>query len=454
MPWQKISSFFVKVEIMRNIGLIVMREFKERVYKKSFIITTLLMPLLLALMSVAPTLIMIYAKGDAKTVSVIDNSGIVASALESDEDVKFVIVPNGDLQEELKKSLESENFGVLYIGKDIVDNPNDIQLYTNSSSSMLIEETITSQVEDVIEAERLKEYNIENLKAILEEISVDINLSTFRNGEEESTVSSSAVSSLVGIVLGFVLYFFLVIYGSIVMQSIIEEKNSRILEVLVSTVRPFDMMMGKILGVASVAATQIVVWGVLVITMSAVVLPMLMPDDLMANIEAVQNGADVAAMASAGVDTSMVTAMASILDTGYIAKIVVLLLVFMVGGFLLYAAMYAAVGASVDEAQDAQQLTTPITIPIILAFIILTMIMNDPNSPLVVWCSMIPFTSPIVMMGRIPSGIPTWEIALSIVLLYATFIFMVYVAGKIYRVGIFMHGKKPSFKDLYKWMKY
>ena len=439
---------------MRNIGLIVMREFKERVYKKSFIITTLLMPLLLALMSVAPTLIMIYAKGDAKTVSVIDNSGIVASALESDEDVKFVIVPNDDLQEELKKSLESENFGVLYIGKDIVDNPNDIQLYTNSSSSMLIEETITSQVEDVIEAERLKEYNIENLKAILEEISVDINLSTFRNGEEESTVSSSAVSSLVGIVLGFVLYFFLVIYGSIVMQSIIEEKNSRILEVLVSTVRPFDMMMGKILGVASVAATQIVVWGVLVITMSAVVLPMLMPDDLMANIEAVQNGADVAAMASAGVDTSMVTAMASVLDTGYIAKIVVLLLVFMVGGFLLYAAMYAAVGASVDEAQDAQQLTTPITIPIILAFIILTMIMNDPNSPLVVWCSMIPFTSPIVMMGRIPSGIPTWEIALSIVLLYATFIFMVYVAGKIYRVGIFMHGKKPSFKDLYKWMKY
>lgn len=431
-----------------------MREFKERVYKKSFIITTLLMPLLLALMSVAPTLIMIYAKGDAKTVSVIDNSGIVASALESDEDVKFVIVPNGDLQEELKKSLESETFGVLYIGKDIVDNPNDIQLYTNSSSSMLIEETITSQVEDVIEAERLKEYNIENLKAILEEISVDINLSTFRNGEEESTVSSSAVSSLVGIVLGFVLYFFLVIYGSIVMQSIIEEKNSRILEVLVSTVRPFDMMMGKILGVASVAATQIVVWGVLVITMSAVVLPMLMPDDLMANIEAVQNGADVAAMASAGVDTSMVTAMASILDTGYITKIVVLLLVFMVGGFLLYAAMYAAVGACVDEAQDAQQLTTPITIPIILAFIILTMIMNDPNSPLVVWCSMIPFTSPIVMMGRIPSGIPTWEIALSIVLLYATFIFMVYVAGKIYRVGIFMHGKKPSFKDLYKWMKY
>lgn len=431
-----------------------MREFKERVYKKSFIITTLLMPLLLALLSVAPTLIMIYGKGEAKSISVIDNSGIIAGRLESDEDVEFVTIPNGDLQEELKKSLESGNFGLLYIGEDIVENPNNIQLYTNSSSSMLIEETITSQIEDIIETERLKAYNIENLKAILEEISVDINLSTFRNDDEESTASSSAMSSLVGIVLGFVLYFFLVIYGSIVMQSIIEEKSSRILEVLVSTVRPFDMMMGKILGVASVAATQIIIWGVLIVAMSAFMLPAIMPDEMMANIEAVQSGADVTAMAASGVDIEVVTAMASVMDTGYIAKIVGLLLVFMVGGFLLYAAMYAAVGASVDEAQDAQQLTTPITIPIILAFIILTMVMNDPNSPLVVWCSMIPFTSPIVMMGRIPSGIPTWEIVLSIILLYLTFIFMVWVAGKIYRVGIFMHGKKPSFKDLYKWMKY
>ena len=212
--------------------------------------------------------------------------------------------------------------------------------------------------------------------------------------------------------------------------------------------------MGKILGVAAVAATQIIVWGLLIVTMSAFVIPALIPDDIMASVEALQAGADVTAMAASGVDTGMVTAMASIMDTGYIAQIIGLLLLFMVGGFLLYAAMYAAVGASVDEAQDAQQLTTPITIPIIFAFIILTMVMNDPNSPLIVWCSMIPFTSPIVMMGRIPSGIPTWEIVLSLVLLYATFVFMVWIAGKIYRVGIFMHGKKPSFKDLYRWMKY
>ena len=440
---------------MRNIGLIIMREFKERVYKKSFIITTLLMPLLLVLVSVAPTLIMLFAKGDTKQISVIDNSGIVASRLESNEEVNFVILENGDLQQELKNSLEKEEFGVLYIGQDIVENPNNIQLYTNASSSMLLEDNIADQVEQIIKNERLKQYNLENLQQILDKVEVDITLSTFRNGDDEqSSASSSFASSMMGFVLGFVLYFFLVVYGSIVMQSIIEEKNSRILEVLVSTVRPFDMMMGKILGVAAVAATQIVVWGVLIIAMSAFLIPAVLPDDIMSSVEAMQSGADVTAMAASGIDTGMVTAMASMMDTGYIAQIVGLLLLFMVGGFLLYAAMYAAVGASVDEVQDAQQLTTPIMLPIILAFIILTMVMNDPNSPIVVWCSMIPFTSPIVMMGRIPSGIPTWEIILSLVLLYSTFVVMVWLAGKIYRVGIFMHGKKPSFKDLYRWLKY
>jgi ABC-2 type transport system permease protein len=430
-----------------------MREFKERVYKKSFIITTLLMPLLMVVISVAPTLIMVFAKGETKSISVIDNSGIVAPRLESNEDVQFVTIPDGDLQTELKKSLESEEFGLLYIGEDVVKNPNNVQLYTNSSSSMLIEDAITDQIEEIVEAERLKEYNISDLKQILDAIEVDISLTTFRNDNKEQTASSSAASSFIGIILGFVLYFFLVIYGSIVMQSIIEEKNSRILEVLVSTVRPFDMMMGKILGVASVALTQIAIWGVLLIVISAAVIPAVMPDDILAGVEAVKAGADAAALAT-DVDMEAITALASIMDTGYIAQIVVLLLLFMMGGFLLYAAMYAAVGASVDQAQDAQQLTTPIMIPIIFAFILLTMVMNDPNSPVVVWSSMIPFTSPIVMMGRIPSGIPTWEIVTSLVLLYATFIVMVWLAGKIYRVGIFMHGKKPTFKELYKWLKY
>ena len=438
---------------MKNIALIVMREFKERVYKKSFIITTLLMPLLFAAIGAAPTLIMIFAKGDTKNISVIDQSGVVAQRLESNDNIVFTTIHNGDLQQTLQSSLAEESFGVLYIGEDIVKNPNNIQLYTNTSSSMLVEESIVDQIEEIIEAERLKEYNISDLKEILEKVEVNISLSTFRN-DQQNSASSSAASSFIGIALGFVLYFFLMIYGSIVMQSIIEEKSSRILEVLVSTVKPFDMMMGKILGVAAVAATQIVIWGVLIVAISALLIPAIMPDDILASVEAVKGGADVMAMASSGVDIETVTAMASITNTGYIAELISLLFVFMIGGFLLYAAMYAAVGASVDSLQDAQQLTTPITLPIIIAFIILTIVMNDPSSPLVVWCSMIPFTSPIVMIGRIPSGIPTWEIVTSIVLLYSTFIVMVWLAGKIYRVGIFMHGKKPTFKELYKWIKY
>ena len=238
------------------------------------------------------------------------------------------------------------------------------------------------------------------------------------------------------------------------MSSVIEEKSSRILEVLVSTVRPFEMMMGKILGVALVAAVQIGVWGLLLILISGVILPSTMPTDLVANIEAVQSGADITAMAASGIDVEMATDLASLLDTAYIAKLVAMLILFMVGGFLLYAAMYAAIGASVDTQQDAQQLTTPVTIPIILAFIVTTLVMNDPNSPVVVWFSMIPFTAPIVMMARIPSGIPAWEIATSLVLLYLTFIVMVWLAGKVYRVGIFMHGKKPTLKELYRWLKY
>ena len=439
---------------MRNIGLIIMREFKERVYKKSFIITTLLMPVLMLVLSIAPALIMFFAKGETKHISVIDQSGIVADKLESNEDVVFEVVPNGDLQTELKRLLEQENFGVLYIEQDVVTNPNKVQLYTNASSSMTIEDSIADQIEDIVETERLKAHNIDNLPEILKQIEVNISLTTYRNGDnEQSEATSSAASSFAGIALGFVLYFFLIIYGSIVMQSIIEEKNSRILEVLVSTVRPFDMMMGKILGVASVALTQIAIWGVLLIVISAAVIPAVIPQDVLAGVEAVQAGADVATL-TADIDPEAITALASIMDTGYISELVVLLLLFMMGGFLLYAAMYAAIGASVDQVQDAQQLTTPVTIPIIFSFIILTMIMNDPNNPLVVWCSIIPFTSPIVMIGRIPSGIPTWEIVTSLILLYATFIVMVWLAGKIYRVGIFMHGKKPSLKELYRWLKY
>lgn len=441
---------------MRNIGLIVGREFRERVYKKSFIITTILMPLAMLLLSAAPTLIMEYAKTDTRRITVVDESGIVAPRLESDEEVAFVLSDKNIAETLVATASDEENFGVLHIGKDIIANPNDARLYTTSSSSIMLEESIAEQIEGVIESERLKAYNLENIDEILEKVKASVHLATFRTDKDkESAASSAMASSLVGMILGFLLYFILAIYGGMVMQSVIEEKSSRILEVMVSTVKPFEMLMGKILGIALVAATQILVWGVLLVLFSAIVMPALMPDNLLESIQQVQAGADASMLAAQqDIAPEMLTAMASILDTGHIAMVIAMVLLFTIGGFLLYASLYAAVGASVDQAQDAQQLTTVITLPIIVAFVVTMIIMKDPNSPIVYWCSLIPFTSPIVMVARIPSGIPAWEIALSLILLYATFTLCVWGAAKIYKIGIFMHGAKPTFRDLWRWLKY
>ena len=414
------------------------------------------MPLLMIAMGAAPTLIMEFAESETKKITVIDESGIVAPKLTSDEEIVFEAA-TGDLQQALvEASQNEENFGVLHIGKDIVANPNDARLYTSSSSSIMLEDAIADQIEAVIESERLKAYNIDNIDEILEKVKARVHLTTFRTDkEEESSASSAAASSLVGLILGFMLYFFLAIYGSMVMQSVIDEKSSRILEVMVSTVRPFEMLMGKVLGVAAVAATQVMVWGVLIILFSAVIVPAMLPENILEGVTQVQAGGDVATLAAQqDVSPEMLTALASALDAGGIATTICTVLLFFVGGFLLYASLYAAVGASVDEAQDAQQLTIPITLPIIAAFIVTMLVMKDPNSPVVFWCSMIPFTSPIVMVARIPSGIPAWEIALSMALLYATFVVCIWAAAKIYKVGIFMHGTKPTFKDLWRWLKY
>ena len=441
---------------MRNIGLIIGREYRERVMKKSFLFTTILMPLFMILIGAAPTLIMEFADSETRKITVVDESGIVAPRLESNKEVEFVLSEKNIAETLVATAADEDNFGILHIGKAIVENPNDARLYTSASSSLMLEDGIADQIEKVIESERLKAYNIENIDEILEKVKASVHLATFRTDKEkESAASSAMASSLAGIVLGFLLYFILAIYGGMVMQSVIEEKSSRILEVMVSTVKPFEMLMGKILGIALVAATQILVWGVLLVVFSAVIMPAMMPENLIESVQQVQAGADASMLAmQQDVAPEMLTALASVLDTGHIAMIAAMVLLFTVGGFLLYASLYAAIGASVDQAQDAQQLTTVVTLPIIVAFIVTMMVMKDPNSPIVFWCSLIPFTSPIVMVARIPSGIPAWEIAASLVVLYATFVVCVWGAAKIYKIGIFMHGAKPKFKDLWRWLRY
>ena len=436
---------------MGKIGIIIAREFNERVRKKSFIITTILMPLLMIGMMAAPTLMMLFAKGEQKQLIVLDDSGVIAPRLAGDEELVF---------KSLECSLEdaradAEVFGVLWVGADIVDNPNNVKLFTNSSSSVSLESNISSQMESIIEQERLKRYEIDNLEQIIKDVEANVTLTTYRNDlqeegkEEEAT--SSGVAYMLGLVLGMMLYMFLIIYGSMVMTSVIEEKGSRVLDVLVSSVKPFELMMGKILGVASVAVTQIAIWAVLVCGLSAAVLPALMPEDMMQTIEAVEMGTMTSA--EAGMDVDMLSAVSLATDPVRLVMMFVWLLLFLVGGFLFYSAMFAAVGSAVDSIQDANQLQTPITVPIILALIMAMSVFNDPDSSLAFWGSIIPFTSPVVMMARIPFGIPTWEIILSLVLLYLSVAAMAWVAGKIYRVGVFMHGKKPTFKELLSWIR-
>ena len=440
---------------MKNkIGIIIGREFNERVRKKSFIITTLLTPLLMLGFMLAPILLTAYSEGDLKKIAVVDDSKIIAPALHSTAEVEFVTSP---LPIELARQAHSEYFAVLHIGSDIIDNPSNVQIYTNGSTSIGLEHNISTQIEMALQNEKLKKYNIENLPQILAAVRCDVTLQSFKNADQaesdEAESSSSVVATAIAYIFSFMLYMFLIIYGVMVMQSVIEEKNNRVLEVMVSSVRPFDIMMGKILGVACVAVLQIAIWFILITGAAYFILPHVMPEEILASLTLMKQGGMTAA-AQSGTEMGVLQAIIVLTNIGYITKVLFSFLVFVVGGFLLYAAMFAAVGSSVDNPQDAQQLQTPIMMPIIISIFVMMAVINDPTSNLAFWFSMIPLTSPIVMMARIPYEIPTWEIITSALLLYATFIMVVWGAAKIYRVGILTHGKKPTIKELWRWMRY
>ena len=436
---------------MNKIGLIVEREFAERVRKKSFIVSTLLTPLFMIAMMVLPSVMMFKGNSDTKNVVVIDNSPeqFVGKQLTSGKTVSFNLLDEGVTLGAARMQYRSE-YGILVIGSDILDNPQNLQLILNDASSMSVEENIQSQIQGILRTERLKRYNLENMDQILADANVRVNnLQTLKNNdqedEEKMEKTSTTTSWLMGLVLGMLLYFILIVYGQQVLQSVIDEKQTRVLDVMVTSCTPFELMMGKILGIAVVAALQIVIWAVLVIGASAFVMPLITGQ---ADMEAIT----AAAMATSGTP-EMSGLMAKFTNVSYLAGLFLELLLYIVGGFLFYASMYAAIGSAVDTPQDAAQFNGIIMMPVIVAIMVMMSVMNDPNSDLVFWCSMIPFTSPIVMMARIPFGIPTWQVAVSLVVLFISFIAMTWIAARIFRVGVFMHGKKPTWKDLGAWIK-
>lgn len=435
---------------MSKIGIVIEREYMERVKKKSFIITTILMPMLMLVLMALPAIIMNYVDSSATTVSVIDNSSMILPQLKNTESLTFRPATDATVDSALTRDGID---AVLVIPENILTgNRSGLKYYANGPSSVGTETGIVDQINSIIETERLKGYNIANLDDILESVKSNVSLTTVRADKDSEESNSSMFSYGVGIGMTFVLYMFLLIYGQMVMTSIIEEKGNRVLEVVVSSVKPAQLMMGKIVGVALVAVTQMVIWGILLALMSAYLFPALMPADAMADVAAVQSGNFDSISDQSSIE--IIQAVGMLGNVSHILSLIALMTVFLVFGFLLYSSIFAAVGSSVDNIQDASQLTSFAVFPIIFGLIFAMVAATDPMGSVAFWMSMFPLTSPMVMVARIPFGIPAWEIALSLVLLAIGFIAMVWLAGKIYRVGIFMYGKKPSIKELIRWVNY
>lgn len=438
---------------MSKISIIIQREYLERVRQKSFIITTILMPVFMLALMAMPALIMYFSGTSEKQILVVDNSQRVYYQLASTPEVKFrLATPDVTLDSALR--VEGVD-GVLVIPENVITAKRSmLKLYSDGAMAMGTEQAITSGVNNIVEQERLKAYNIDNISQILKDVESDVTLSTLRVDKEDEQAMSSIMSYMLGLGMSFTLYMFIVIYGQMVMTSIIEEKGNRVLELIVTSVKPAQLMMGKIIGVALVAVTQIVIWGLLLSLMSGLLLPALLPADLMAEVSAAQAG-QLSASAMADSDhMEMVNALSAFTQVGNVLALVGVMTLFLVLGFLIYSAIFAAVGSSVDNINDASQLTTVAIVPIILGMVLGMVAATDPLGPVAFWGSIFPLTAPMVMVARIPFGIPWWEIALSLVLLVATFIALVWMAGKIYRIGIFMYGKKPSFKEIIRWMSY
>lgn len=378
-----------------------------------------------------------------REIVVIDSSAVVSGTIANSGNLTFITT-----QESYQDALKShpESYGFLLVGDDIIDNPSNLKLYTREASTMGIESEIRGQISAIITSKRIERTGIAGLDSLINVVRARASLETFeitaqQDGTTEEKASSSGTSMGVAYFGGFMIYMFVLLYGMMVLQGVIEEKSSRIIEVIVSSVKPFELMMGKILGIALVALLQFTLWVVIGVGMI-----MLLP--------AMGISSDSLASSGSGMSSMVGGLLTTVSDTWFIVKVIGSFIVFFVGGYLLYASMFAAVGSAVDNVADTQQLQVPITVPLIVAIFVMMSVMQNPHSDAAFWFSMIPLTSPIIMVARVAYGVPMWEWMLSVVLLYGSFVGMTYVAAKIYRTGIFMYGKKPSLKELIKWARY
>ncbi len=434
---------------MGHLRLVTEREYLNKVKNKSFILATFLTPLIITGFIMFLGYLTSVNNDAVKVISVVDNTGYFTNSLISSDDLKFEFINDFDLEEAKLISKTKADYGLLYI-------PNYRDLNQIADSTMFISEdspslSIISKIEGRIE-KVLTNKNFENAGLDIEKINkskIYINLYQESFEGEETTKMDGLVKVMFGMILGLLLYIFIFAYGSMIMMSVIEEKTSRIVEIMISSVKPFQLMMGKILGTSLAGLTQFLVWGLLIMMFSYLMTSVFGIESTTQNNELLLNSSGNMTMNQEALD--VISAFISL----PLLNILIAFLLYFLGGYLLYASLFAAIGAAVDNQTDAQQFVMPLTIILILALYagILT-VPEDPNGTVSILLSHIPFTSPVVMLMRIPYGVPFYEQIISIIILYFTFVLCIWLAAKIYRVGILMYGKKPSIKELIKWLRY
>lgn|SRR5690554_580638 len=436
--------------MMNRLGLVIQREYITRVRKKSFIILTLLMPVLMVTLSLVPLWLSTLNDGSEKRVAVIDNTGIYAPLLESTDQYIFETVAGPDEQNTEARLGRGDLFAILQITDDLNKNPRAVSLISEKQSPQDLQSLITRTLNEKVTSQRLDNLStssnvdgetIARVRSIVEERG-PVSLRTMRMGGDGTvSESSTEVATIIGMVFTILIYMFILMYGNMVMQAVLEEKKSRVVEVMVSSVKPVNLLIGKIVGIGLVGVTQLAIWAILGgLLFSGVSLFLASPE------QAAVMSADMGELDMEGI-------MSTVMGINWL-EIGFYFLLFFIGGYVLYAAIFAMFASAVDSEEDTTQFMTPVTLIIVFAFFAGFYSVGNPDGPLAFWASLIPFSSPIVMMVRIPFGIPLWEKLLSIVLLYGTFILISILAAKIYRVGILMYGKKPSFKEMIKWTRY
>ncbi len=430
-----------------KIWLVVQREYATRVKKKSFIILTLLMPVLMAALMFLPLLLSMMSDGERKTVAVVDNTGLYASAFKSNDD--YLFVPTEKMTPALRSD-STDVSAVVMISGNLVDDPNAAAIYSRDEVPESLSNLVNDALTEVVQRQKAERYNIPGLSNIVEDMQKTIEVSTVRwtdDGERESMTDALTV---IGMVLTMLIYMFVISYGVMVMGSVSEEKNNRVVELMVSSVKPFQLLLGKIIGVGLVGITQMLIWGVLLMVIVAI-------GGAATGVAVFASDPSVLAAAQSApqvADSNAVSQILTVVSQLPLTEIGVLFILYFVGGYLLYASILAACGAAVNDAQDSQQFMFPVMALMMFAFYAGFYSATNPNGPLAMWCSFIPFTSSNVMMMRIPFGVPLWQEILSVVLLYATALAFVCVSARIYRVGILMYGKKPTLKEMWRWLKY